>query len=386
MSNILLIKDSEGASSDEFFQIMQRYAVRNVSECCLLHTRKVTLKHLAVADVIICIRGATPYMHFILKLARVLNKKIVYFLDDALKDIPNDSFMYPNRKQWHIKCVEKSDVLLTTNIFIAEDYKKVVPNIRTAIIHTAVNEIKPYMQHDDGIKIVYAASEWHINNYNDMIAPIIGKLLELDNIEIYLVGFKPIGIHNNRIHVVPKMCFKDYQNFMNDHNFDIGLAPLEKSYFSERKYFNKFIEYTRYGICGIYSDTYPYRFVVKNEENGILVSNEPNEWLYAIQKLIDDKQLRSTCVKKAQEYLLTEHSDEVIFTNLEKDIPEICTVCSDKNEVSVSNMQLMIRKLLLYYPFFVLEKLYMLRYSIRKEGPKKAIIRILKKFKGGFEK
>lgn len=384
MSRVLLLKDKEGASADEFFQIMQRYAKRNSSKCSLLHIKQVSLEDISAADIVFCIRGSTPYMYYLLELFKRQNKSVVYFLDDALKDMPRDSFMYPKRKGWHIKCVQESDVLLTTNPFIAEDYKDYIRNKRTAIIHTAVDELMPYKSHEGGIKIVYAASEWHIENYNKMIAPIVDELLERNKnkIDIYFVGFRPNGINDKRVHFVPCLCFRDYQIFMKNHNFDIGLAPLEKSSFSERKYFNKFIEYSKYGICGIYSDTYPYRFVVKNEENGILVSDEPKEWLRNIQKLIDDKNLRSNCIKNAQEYLLSEHCDETIFKRLDADIPEIKTVLQNKIDKRIL-FEPRVEKVIRFYPFLIKEKLYMFSYSIKNEGIKKAIGRIVKKIEGG---
>lgn len=384
MNHILLLKDKEGASSDEFFQIMKRYSEKNECECTILHAKATRHSDLHKADIVFCIRGDTPYMKYLVYKAKMLGKIIVYFLDDALKDIPDNTFRYPKRKKWHIECVRLCDVLLTTNPLIANDYKNYIRNQRTAIIHTAVNEIQPTnICNNKRIKIVYAASEWHIPNYNRMISPIINELLNNNksSIEIYFVGLRPSGIEQDKVHFIPKMKLEDYQKFMKNSNFDIGLAPLEDSYFSGRKYFNKFIEYTRYGICGVYSDVYPYRFVVKNKENGIMVRNEPQEWLRCIQSVIDNEQLRKSCVLNAQKYLKEHHSDEVIFSKLISDIPEIGMSSANKKiNIKIAQFKLQITKLFRFYPFFIKEKIYMLYYSVKKEGLKTALKRMIRKF------
>lgn len=383
MINILLLKDKEGASADLFFQIMERYAKENNANCEIRHIKHVSLSEIKIADIIFCIRGDTPYMLYLLEISKKMGKTIVYYLDDSLKDLPNNSFRYPKRKKWHISCVKKCDVLLTTNSLISEDYCKFVASKRTAIINTPVEEILPYNLHDSVIKIVYAASEWHIDNYKKMIEPIMHELLASNTrrIEFYFVGFQPSGIDDEKVHIVPKMNLKDYQSYMKEAQFDIGIAALENSYFSERKYFNKFIEYTRYGICGIYSNTYPYRFVVKDKVNGILVSDNPRDWLEAINKLIDDKSLRIKCINNAQKYLENEHSDTVIFDRLKCDIPELLHKnVNDAQDDSLENIRNGINKFFRHYPFIMMEKMYMFRYSIEREGLKKALYRITRKF------
>lgn len=382
MSGILMLKDKEGASADELFQIMSRYAEKRNFECLIQHIKNISWSEVAGADILICIRGDTPFMRYIINEAKKKNIFVVYFLDDALKDMPDESFRYPKRKKWHLKCVKLCDLLLTTNPLIEEDYKQYIKEQRVALIHTAVNSFKPVCEdiNQEKVRIVYAASEWHITNYNLMIRPIIDQLLvnNKDKIELYFVGLNPgISGYEDMVHVVPKMNLCDYQNYMQQMSFDIGLAPLEKSYFSERKYFNKFVEYTRYGICGLYSDVYPYKFVVKDGENGFLIENDPQAWLISLQKAIDSRNVCFQYAKKAQEYLKDNHKDEVIFSKLEKDIPEIKYRkghnCSEKNK------RLLINKFLIFYPFFLKEKEYMFFYSLKNEGVKSAIKRMIRK-------
>ncbi len=380
MSNILLLKDEEGASGDELNQILLRFAKLHNAKCVYKHVKELDSKDIEQADALICIRGDTPYMRYILRAAKKMKKFIVYFLDDALKDLPDNTFRYPKRKKWHLECLKLCDVLLTTNPLIEEDYRDLIQSNRTSIINTAVSNVYVKKNTELGrkLRIVYAGSEWHIENYKAILEPVIISLLNRnkENVELYFVGFDPQIIDfNENIHIVPKMKLDEYQEYMREMDFDIGLAPLNSSFFSQRKYFNKFIEYTRYGICGLYSDVYPYKFVVKDGINGFLVKNEPNLWLKTIQQVIDDNRKRHLCIKNAQEYLVSNHNDSVIFERLEKEIPELLIKCENCSVKSTFQYQ----KAFLYYPFWIKEKFYMLFYSIKKGGIRSTIQRLVKK-------
>ena len=77
---------------------------------------------------------------------------------------------------------------------------------------------------------------------------------------------------------------------MKESNFNIGFAPLDNTYFANRKYFNKYIEYTKFGILGMYSNTMPYTLIVKDKENGILVDNSSE-----VKEVINWQQSRIQC-------------------------------------------------------------------------------------------
>ena len=108
----------------------------------------------------------------------------------------------------------------------------------------------------------------------------------------------------------PGMPLLEYRKFMKDNNFDIGLAPLEIDKFSKCKYFNKYIEYTTQGVVGIYSDTEPYTYVVKDGINGFLAHNTPESWYEKLKEAIQDASLRKECLNNAIAYLRENHTEE----------------------------------------------------------------------------
>lgn len=74
---------------------------------------------------------------------------------------------------------------------------------------------------------------------------------------------------------------------------DIALAPLVDNQFNRCKSNIKWLEYSACGIVGIYSNLDPYKTCVRHRQTGFLVNGKNvNEWLEALEELIEDSRLR----------------------------------------------------------------------------------------------
>jgi len=70
--------------------------------------------------------------------------------------------------------------------------------------------------------------------------------------------------------------------------FDIGLCPLvDHPFNTQGKSDLKFLDYSMMGIATIASDRHPYNLTIKHGKNGLLVGDDPQEWLDAIHLLIN---------------------------------------------------------------------------------------------------
>ena len=87
------------------------------------------------------------------------------------------------------------------------------------------------------------------------------------------------------------------------------------------------------GIVGVYSDTEPYTYVVKHEQNGFLAKNDPEDWYDCLCKAIDDALLRNQCICAAQDLLLREFTQEASLRRQNQEIPELLTYQSEKKAV-----------------------------------------------------
>jgi glycosyltransferase involved in cell wall biosynthesis len=74
-------------------------------------------------------------------------------------------------------------------------------------------------------------------------------------------------------------------------SFDIGLVPLDGSFFNECKSHLKGLEYSACGIVPVASPTEPYRSFIRDGESGFL-ARRAKDWLRALDALVSDDELR----------------------------------------------------------------------------------------------
>ena len=339
MSSIILLHEGELPTVEETYRCYQ-YLVKHYGvEVRKVNSNSVTTEDVKNCDVICCVRGHSPITYFVLKEAKKLGKKIFYLLDDDLKDMPKGSFWFPERRKWLLKCLSQCEVLFATNKLIAEEYEEYLAKKKTVIINTSVDpkSICVPKDNDGVIKIVMAASDWHSHNFMKYVkcaAVRISKEYK-EKVEWHFVGLHPdmrevTGL--SKVVYVPSMNMENYIKHMENNKYDIGIAVLNPDHFNERKYFNKFIEYTRYGICGIYSDCMPFQLVVKNKENGVFTKNTENGWYEAFKLLIENPLLKNNCIYNAQKYLVEKHSEEYLMGKLIEDCGELINFNAPKDK------------------------------------------------------
>lgn len=385
-TSILMIHEGEYPTVIEMYKTFQYLVNQFNISIVKKNSYKVKIEDVVKCDIVIGVRVHTPISYGVMKTALSSGKFVLYFLDDDLKDIPKGMFWYPKRTKWLLKCLRVSQGLITPNLLIGEEYRDFLGNERIALINTPVNCFKSnsYINDELVTRIVITGSEWHIGDYEKYLQPITKKIFEKygDRISLDFVGFKPNSfdeLANYKIKHYTKMPMEQYAEFMRNHHYDIGLAPLETNHFSERKYFNKFIEYTRYGVCGIYTKCKPYELVVKDEHNGFFSNNVPNDWYNTICKVIENPDLRKSCIYNAQKYLKEKHNEKAIFDALIRDFPEIVSYksCENYERARISKDLLFYR--LKYYTYKTKEGVYQTFNSIHHFGLKETVRKIKSK-------
>ncbi len=277
-----------------------------------------------VNDVIILMRPNNPYSCKIAYEARKAGHLVVTFCDDDLLNLPKNSPMIPWRKKGLIRSLAQSDVIWSSSRYIVEKYRNLTSANRGVVGDTILR-----MEEFEGVeapcneevKIVYAAAPSHKDLFEKYILPIVPKLVKEFRVKFTFVSVHPEmpGIEHEYVSGMPLW---EYRRYMKENHFDIGLAPLYKDEFTKCKYFNKFIEYTMQGIVGVYSNTEPYTYVVKDGENGFLADDNPEDWYRALKTAIQDFAKRKKCVESAIVYLKTNHSEKACIDRLIEEVPE----------------------------------------------------------------
>jgi len=293
---------------------------------------KAGLRDLVWADIIVCVRGYTPWEHFFFEYAARMGKFLIYYIDDDLMNLPETVSSYSRAfvltaREYIPRIVSKAHVLWTNSPVIADNYGRYCK--RTACVNAPapVPESLPERKADGKVSILFAGSLDHTQILRDLLEDALIRVLDryCGMVSLYILGANP-GFAKTypQIKLIPyEPDFQKYRQSVIDIGADIGLAPLPDAQFFHSKYYNKYLEYSTLGIAGIYSDVLPYSLVVKDCFNGILTVNTPEAWFDAICRLVEDEDLRKHVCENSRLQMEAEFSIDAVCTALLTQIPEI---------------------------------------------------------------
>lgn len=313
---------------------------------CFKETLAVTEQEVAWADIVVCIRGCENIEREIMKEGQRLGKFLIYFMDDDLLNIPKNSasalyFDLPHIRDNILGIIKLSNCLWTTNINLLKKYESYVESAVTINAPSLLLENTasfPTKEKDDKITIGFAGSIDHGSYLNDFLKQIVFDVLELypHNVYFEFFGAKPdfIELSDRILHIPYANNYDEYKKMMKSRSWDVGLAPLPSTEFHSCKYFNKYLEYGAIGVPGIYSNVEPYVFVVEEGKTGLLVDNNYDDWLKAIETLINNKELNRKIKEQSYKQLQEAFTSEKIAEEVLSKIPRIgsykAPYCSSK--------------------------------------------------------
>ena len=102
--------------------------------------------------------------------------------------------------------------------------------------------------------------------------------------------------------VVHHPWIKDYDAYLEfkiSRRWDIGMAPLMGTTFDRYKTSNKYREYGGCQVPAVYSRVSPFMESVRHHKTGLLVENEPEAWIAALEELVASPSVRSTIAQAA---------------------------------------------------------------------------------------
>ena len=332
MSRLLFIYEFETPTSSSMRQFYIGMEAKGVLEkVSFIKIKNVTSKHINNADVVVLVRATDPFSVHIAEKCHKAGKFVVAFYDDDLMNRPTDRPIISWRKNNVKRLLLQSNVVFSSSHRICEKFKHYTIEKRGIVTDTAVYDWEfrsNKKTQSDTVRIVYAANSSHAPLFKKYIEPSIPALRRINkNIEFTFIGVHPKILQeslpvNVRVNYVNGMPFLEYRKFMDSHDFDVGLAPLESDEFSKCKYINKFIEYSIFQIPCIFSNTEPYTSVVRDGENGYLVDNTIEAWERAICSVINDRIQREQCGINAIAMVRDKFNTGYIIKNLIRKMPE----------------------------------------------------------------
>lgn len=252
------------------------------------------------ADIIIIQRIAEPYVMWVIERAKQLNKKVIFEIDDLLIDLPEFLSHHKPGLAGYSEILDRIlpqvDCITVTTKKLADALGKfsrptvVIPNCAW---DDALGVVDTHSWQNGRATLIVASSDAVLV---DFVLPAIKAFVERKDIVVSVVvigppgdAFEKAGIKVSR---VPNMPYMEFKKFIRTVDNPVGIIPLDDSLFSSCKSAIKYIDYSLAGIPVICSAVPPYSDVVVDGVTGLLVANETEKWMAAIEKLTNSVETR----------------------------------------------------------------------------------------------
>ena len=252
-----------------------------------------------------------------IKLAKKLNKKVLFDIDDLVIDrkytdvLPfiktlsrEQKDLYDNGVNSIGKTLKLCQGAITTTEALARELKNYVPDV---FINRNVASEEMWKLSEDALKnkqnknntenniiIGYFSGSISHNPDFEMIGKALAKILnEYKRVKLLILGYlslpKYLDEYKNRI---INESFKDWRKLPKIiSNIDINIAPIESNIFNEAKSENKWIEASLVKVPTVASNFGAFKQTIIHNKTGLLCSNI-NEWYISLKTLINNIDLR----------------------------------------------------------------------------------------------
>jgi GT2 family glycosyltransferase len=234
----------------------------------------------------------------IVEFCRSENIKLVFEIDDLIFE---NNILDPYEKEAVIYLLKESHLVITSTKKLAEEIK--CHNCNVKVIGNYIDK-EVWLYNDkltkksSTIKFVFFGTPSHDKDIN-MIKNALEKInkkydrkIEFHHIGLKIALGKKIDIDYDAYPNFVKSIIKNF-------DWDFAIAPLEDKIFDNCKSDLKFLEYSMLGLPGIYSNVIPYKESIINNKEGLIVNNDDQEWIDAIEKYINNCKMRDYCKKNA---------------------------------------------------------------------------------------
>lgn len=189
-----------------------------------------------------------------------------------------------------IHCVRNASSVITYNSTLAEDLEPHCKSLITFPPNIDLDLFSSRPRTSKARRIVgYVGSP---RRENCAFAALVDVSKKRDDFDVFLMSSvipeELKSLPKNRFMYEPYVFgYQRYAQILSRCSPDILLAPNGNSRSDASRCPNKYLETTAIGAVGIYSDVKPYSQYVDHGVNGLLAGNESNQWMVAIEQLLD---------------------------------------------------------------------------------------------------
>lgn len=262
--------------------------------------RLATLFFVRKYDIVFLQRETLPLVYPLIDLAICrLSRRVIFDFDDAIYSAAENSSALvaklsdPRRAE---RIFRQCDAVIAANHVLAE-YAKPYAS-RMAVIPTALDfnryRTTKVDRKNDKITIGWIGSPFTVF-YLEMLLSVFSKLARKFAFEVKCVGAELSGQFDFPLKCLPWKLEREIQDVK---SFDIGVMPLTDDPWSRGKSGLKVLQYMAAGVAVIASPVGVNSEIICHGQNGLLATT-PDEWLHALEQLIENEALRQKLAEAA---------------------------------------------------------------------------------------
>lgn len=207
----------------------------------------------------------------------------------------------------------QADLLTVSTPFLAEAYRRYQPNVKVLpnfLDWTMWENVEQQSDVDRGGRVRLgwrADAKWQAGDLA-ILSGVLGPLLERNpHVDLVLAGDSSgkgadlLGVPADRCIVIPRVDYHTRRLPEITATFDVNLVPLADHPFNEGKSHLRGLEAAACGIPSVVSATGPYQDAVEDGMRAFLCKR-PNDWIRALELLVNDDALRRDLGRKSREY------------------------------------------------------------------------------------
>lgn len=192
-------------------------------------------------------------------------------------------------------------------------------------VHVAAmrqNEVDPPLKRDGAPLVLFYGSgtKAHKEDFHDILEPALAEIVKRypKRVEVRLIGhfgeFKHLDLKKNPVKILePVWDYDEYCSLLAA--ADINLSVLADSLLTDAKSEIKWMEAAMFGVPSVVSDTATHRETIEDGVDGFLAKTS-EDFIYAIERLVKDTNLRETIGQTAKDVVLERYSLGAMGNNL----------------------------------------------------------------------
>jgi glycosyltransferase involved in cell wall biosynthesis len=206
-----------------------------------------------------------------------------------------------------IEAIKKSDSMIVTTEPLKNHYERYIDDVK--IIPNCLAKhwftLTPSKTKKDRLRVGWIGAGQHQGDLE-----IINEVVKILSLKVDWVF---MGMHTAQVKPYIKefhqfVSIKDYPEKMASLDLDIAVAPLEDNFFNQCKSNLRLLEYGAMTWPVVCSDVYPYQ---TNNPPVFRCGHDIKEWVNALERLINDEELRVEMGSKLRLWVVENYSLDV---------------------------------------------------------------------------